>query len=133
MSVIVDTSVWSLALRRNQPVAHPATLTLARAISDGTVVILGATRQEVLSGIRELSAFGRLRDKLQAFPDVPLIASDYERAAEFFNLCRSKGVQGANTDFLICSIACRLECEILTTDKDFNQFALHLPIILAEH
>ena len=46
MSVIVDTSVWSLALRYNRPVAHPATLTLARAVSEGTVVILGAIRQE---------------------------------------------------------------------------------------
>ena len=83
MNFVVDASARALALGRDQPVAHFPTLTRARAISDGTVVILGAIRQEVLSGIRELSTFGRLRDKLQAFPDVQLVASAYERAAEF--------------------------------------------------
>ena len=83
MNVNIDNSVWSLALRRNLLVANHATLTVSCVISDGTVVILDAVRQEVLSGIGELSTFSRLRDKLQAFPDVPLVASAYERAAEF--------------------------------------------------
>ena len=94
--------------------------------------MLGAVRQEVLSGIREMSTFRKLRDRLRAFPDVPLVAADHERAAEFFITCRGKGAQGANTDFLICSLACRLDCRVLTTDKDFHAFAAHLPIVLAE-
>ena len=131
MNVVVDTSVWSLALRRHRSVAHPATLTLARAVSDGRVVMLGAIRQEVLSGIREAATFGRLRERLRAFPDAPLLADDHERAAEFFNTCRGKGIQGANTDFLICAAAHRLGCEILTTDEDFVAFAGHVPVTLA--
>ena len=61
-----------------------------------------------------------------------MLAEDHERAAQFFNRCRSRGVQGANTDFLICSVAVRLDCPILTTDKDFEAFAAHLPIELAD-
>ena len=130
--MLVDTSVWSLALRRRRPVTDAVTSALASSISDGSVVMLGAVRQEVLSGIREEAAYAALRDKLRAFRDLPLLAEDHERAAQFFNRCRSRGVQGANTDFLICSVAVRLDCPILTTDRDFEVFAEHLPIELAD-
>jgi len=47
---------------------------------------------------------------------------NYERAAELFNLCLAKGVQGSNTDFLICAVAERSNCTLFTTDKDFQLF-----------
>ena len=131
MNVVVDTSVWSLALRRNTPNDAIAIVNIPRdLIVDGRVVLLGAIRQEVLSGIRYLEQFIRLRDYLRAFPDLELTAEDYELAAEFFNTCRSNGVQGSNTDFLLCAVAHRRGYSILTTDKDFESFRLHIPVLL---
>ena len=71
-----------------------------------------------------------LRDHLRAFPDVELDPGDYEEAASFFNRCRARGVQGSNTDFLICAAAARRQLGILTTDADFRHFAKLLPIRL---
>lgn len=131
MNVVVDTSVWSLALRRNTPNDAIAIINILRdLIADGRVVVLGVIRQEVLSGIRYTEQFIRLRDYLRAFPDLELMSEDYELAAEFFNTCRSNGVQGSNTDFLLCAVANRLGYSILTTDKDFENFQLHIPVVL---
>jgi hypothetical protein len=131
MNVVVDTSVWSLALRRNtQNGAIPIINILRDLTSDGRVVLLGVIRQEVLYGIRYTEQFIRLRDYLRAFPDIELTSEDYELAAEFFNTCRSNGVQGSNTDFLICAVAHRRGYSILTTDKDFENFRLHIPVVL---
>ncbi len=131
MNVVVDTSVWSLALRRNTPNdALPLINILRDLISDGRVVLLGVIRQEVLSGIRYTEQFVRLRDYLRAFPDLELTTEDYELAAEFFNTCRSNGVQGSNTDFLLCAVAHRRGYSIFTTDKDFENFRLYIPVVL---
>ena len=71
-----------------------------------------------------------MREHLRAFPDVEVTRDDYEQAASFFNACRTKGVQGSNTDFLICAIAARYDLAIFTTDVDFTHFARLLPITL---
>jgi len=126
MSIIVDTSVWSLALRRKiPPDSSPAVTILQNLITDDQVALLGAIRQEILSGIRNFEQFTRLRDYLRAFPDLELMPEDYELAAEFFNICRSKGIQGSNTDFLICAVAHRRSYSILSTDNDFQNFLVH--------
>jgi predicted nucleic acid-binding protein len=131
MSVIVDTSVWSLALRRKTlPNFSPAVTLLQDLITDDQVALLGAIRQEILSGVRSLEQFTRLRDYLRALPDIELIAQDYELAAEFFNICRSHGIQGSNTDFLICAVAHRRSYSILTTDQDFQSFQAYIPVLL---
>ncbi|BAT56663.1 PilT protein-like protein (plasmid) [Nostoc sp. NIES-3756] len=86
MKVIVDTSVWSLALRRNTPQQpSPVVQRLRELIADDQVVLLGAVRQEVLSGIRSSEQFTRLKNSLRAFPDLQLTTEDYELAAEFYN------------------------------------------------
>ncbi len=131
MRVIVDTSIWSLALRRNTPDDAIDIINNFRdLITDGRVVLLGAIRQEILSGIRYLEQFARLRDYLRAFPDLELSIADYELAAEFFNTCRSNGVQGSNTDFLICAASVNHGYSIFTTDKDFENFQTHIHIML---
>jgi len=94
------------------------------------VAIIGPIRQELLSGIRKESQFSRLENHLSAFPDIDLTNEDYVTAAKFFNLCRARGVQGSNTDFLICAVAVRNELTVFTTDKDFPLFTKYLPIIL---
>lgn len=130
MKVLVDTCVWSLALRRGKADAGPEVVELIELIRELRVQLIGPVRQEILSGIKSRGHFAKLRDHLRAFPDLELTSHDYESAAEYFNLCRSKGVQGANTDFLICAVAMRQKIPIFTTDADFTFFQQHLPIKL---
>ncbi len=129
MKVLVDTSVWSLALRR-RAAAHESVDELRRLVGQGRVAILGAIRQELLSGLRDRTVVRRLRDDLRSFADEPLHTDDYERAAEHFNTCWASGVQGSNTDFLLCAVAERRSFPILTTDADFARYATLLPVKL---
>ena len=130
MKVIVDTSVWSLALRRGGRKDSRHVRELRNLIQDYRVQMLGPVRQEILSGIRHASQFNRLKDRLDSFPDLPILTEDYVDAARFFNLCRAKGIQGSNTDFLICAVAVRNKFSIYSTDKDFVSFSKQIPILL---
>jgi predicted nucleic acid-binding protein len=130
MKVIVDTSVWSLALRRGKQSSSAAVQELKNLIHDHRVQMIGPIRQEILSGIRSDSQFKKLKTQLQSFPDLQILTDDYVNAAMYFNRCRSKGIQGSNTDFLICAVAARNEFSIYTTDKDFELFSKHLQIVL---
>jgi predicted nucleic acid-binding protein len=130
MKVIVDTSVWSLALRRDKQESDTTVQELERIIKNHRVQMIGPIRQEVLSGIRSESQFKKLQKHLESFPDLPAITEDYVTAAKYFNLCRSKGIQGSNTDFLICAMANRNKFSIFTTDNDFELFSKHIKIAL---
>ena len=132
MRVLVDTSVWSEALRRAKKVESDIIREFRSLIAEHRVDIIGPIRQELLSGLREAVQFERLEEHLAAFPDLPLTTDDYVTAAKFFNVCRTKGVQGSNTDFLICAVAVRRQLAVYTTDKDVPLFAKHLPIVLHE-
>jgi len=127
MMVLVDTPVWSLALRRKPEhlSAHERHLsqTLAELIREGRVQMLGPIRQELLSGIREEAQFRKLRDYLRAFQEFPLEVVDYEEAAHMNNRCRNRGIAGSAVDFLICAAAHRRSWTILTTDRDFQNYA----------
>ena len=130
MKVIVDTSVWSLALRRSTTIANAETDELKKLIQNQLVVMLGCIRQELLSGIRELTQYETLRERLSAFPNQILNENCYELAAKMFNECRAKGVQGSNTDFLICAAAQLNQHSIYTTDQDFMHYQKILGISL---
>ena len=130
MMILVDTSIWSLALRRHLPTDGPEISEFVELIKESRVQMIGPIRQELLSGIKNEIHFANLRDHLRPFPDMELTTKDYEQAAEFFNLCRGQGIQGSNTDFLICAIAARYKMPIFTTDNDFTLFQSHLPITL---
>jgi predicted nucleic acid-binding protein len=86
MRVVVDTSVWSLALLRRNPKPAAETEALAELFSEGRVVLLGAIRQEIFSGVRDSEQFDRLRAALEPFPDEPVGASDYVDAAKGLSL-----------------------------------------------
>ncbi len=130
MKVIVDTSVWSLALRRSTTAANTETDELKKLIQNQSVVMVGCIRQELLSGIRELAQYEHLRERLSAFPNQVLNESCYELAAKMLNDCRAKGVQGSNTDFLICAAAHLNQLPIYTTDQDFKHYQKILGISL---
>jgi len=128
MKVLVDTSVWSLALRRKEP--SETAQKLADLITASLVVMIGSVRQELLSGISNENVFQRLKTKLGAFDDFPITTREYVTAAEFFNICRRNGIQGSHTDFLICAAAHNNDLRIFTTDDDFTRYAKYLPIRL---
>jgi len=130
MRVLVDTSIWSMALRHSEISDGQEVPELMELIKELRVQLIGPVRQEILSGIRNHSQFTKLRDYLRPFPDLELTTRDFESAAEFHNICRGKGVQGSNTDFLICAVAVRERMPIFTTDVDFSYFQKYLPILL---
>lgn len=130
MKVIADTSIWSLFLRRdNVNQANKAEL-LKQVILEKRVQMLGIIRQELLSGIENKSHFERISEILSGFPDLLAQTEDHLLAAEYFNRCRNKGVQGSPVDFLICAQASRNNLKILTSDKDFENYSKYIPIDL---
>jgi len=129
MSTLVDTTVWSLAYRR-RTASDPRARRLIDLVNRDEAVIIGAVRQELLSGIHDPREYAAVRQRMRAFSDLALNEEHYERAAEFFNHCRSRGVQDSNTDFLICAAAESHGLSIFTADRDFENFAKHLPIRL---
>jgi predicted nucleic acid-binding protein len=127
MRVLVDTSIWSLALRGKQDIK--ITQNLTDLINEGRVAIIGPIRQELLSGIQSEKQFQLLKTKLDAFPDIPLRTEEYIAAAKNYNQCRKKGIQGSHIDFLICAVAQNHKLAIYTADKDF----LHYSKVLSIH
>jgi predicted nucleic acid-binding protein len=130
LKVIVDTSIWSLALRREANEDKQIISQLELLINDFRVQLIGPIRQELLSGIKSEFQFKKLKAYLRSFPDYNIHSEDYELAAEFYNDCRKKGIQGSNTDFLICSIAVNNSWPIFTTDRDYIHFSEIIPIQL---
>jgi predicted nucleic acid-binding protein len=122
VNVVVDTPVWSLALRRAKRVDEAAATELGELIREGRVVMLGPVRQELLSGVKAKGPFELLREHLRSFPDLVLEEEDYEEAASSLNRCRERGIQGSNTDPLICAAALRRDLSIYTTDGDFQHY-----------
>jgi len=130
MKIIIDTCIWSLALRKNETPNNPYVNELKELIQEVRVQLIGSVRQELLSGIKSKKQFNLLRTHLGAFDDLNIEKQDYELAAEYFNTARKKGIQGSNTDFLICAISTRHNMPILTTDKDFSNFQAVFPVKL---
>ncbi len=129
-SVLVDTCVWSLALRSSSSRESTIARQLTQLIDENQVKIIGAIKQELLSGYINKNSYEKLRQKLRYFPNEATLDSDYEAAAEYSNFCRAKGVQGSHTDYLICAVATRCKFKIYTTDKDFTHYAKYLPLSL---
>lgn len=132
MKILVDTSVWSLALRKKTLTEEEKKIVkeLKELIYELRVVVIGPVRQELLSGISDEIKYMNLKDKLKAFDDLPLKVEDYEKAAELFNTCRRNGIQGSQIDFLICAAALNNKISIFTTDKDFENYKKFINIKL---
>ena len=130
MKVLIDTPIWSYALRSRKKEYQSEIEQLESLIKDQRALIIGLIRQEVLSGYSDFKKFITLKEKLSYLENAPIQDSDYESAAELCNQCRKKGIQGSHIDFFICTVAIRLEVPIFTTDKDFLQYKKILPLKL---
>lgn len=134
MRVLVDTPIWSFALRRRADRLPAEARLHAREwttlVREKRVLLLGPIRQEVLSGIRDQATFERLRIQLRAFEDEVLATEDFEEGARCGNRCRAAGIAGSTVDDLICAAALRRGVPIYTTDHEIVHYARHLPIEL---
>lgn len=130
MKVLVDTPIWSNALRYQNKKYQSEVETLTALIKDQRAILIGPIRQEILSGYSDLKKYRILGEKLSYFENTPVIDSDYELAAEFSNQCRKDGIQGSHIDFLICAVANRLHAPIFTNDKDFVHYQKMISIKL---
>ena len=134
MNVLVDTPVWSLALRRKPRDRNSRELAvvelLAGLVGQGQAQMIGAVRQELLSGIREEAQFLRLRTALRSYDDTAIDTADHEEAARMSNTCRRSGIAGSAIDFLLCAVTARRRWTIFTTDGDFKRYTRVLAVRL---
>ena len=132
MNVLIDTSVWSLALRRkNESLSTNERFLVAELselIREGRARMIGLVRQELLSGIKATEQYEKLRLHLRSFPDEVVDTSDYEEAAKAGNRCRAKGAVVSIVDILLCAVANKRLWTIFTTDRDFSNYAKVLPL-----
>jgi len=124
LSLFVDTSVWSLALRRDAPAATLEVLALVRSIeASETILTTGLVLQELLQGFSGPKARTQILDRFSA---VPLVAPDREyhiAAAELRNHCRRAGIQIGTIDAVLAQLCLRHDLTMLSTDKDFGHVA----------
>lgn len=131
MSTVVDTSVWSLFLRRGDYRQYPQARKLDLMLrQQQPVLLLGIVLQEVLQGVRDVSRFEKLREHLAEFTMLALGEDDYIAAATLWNLCRSNGVQASTVDCQIAAACIRHDCALLTGDKDFEHISRFCPLQL---
>ncbi len=126
MKLLVDASVWSLALHRKNtaslsPEEQKLKAQLVQAIQDGRVAMIGLLRQEILSGIKDKAQFDRVKAGLDPYLDEPINTADHEYAARVYNECRSQGVAAGTVDILLCTVAVRRGCEVLSADGGLNR------------
>lgn len=131
MKYLIDTSVWSQALRREHHRETEEVNKLEILLKEGErVFVAGVILQEILQGVRKSEQFRQIQESLSFFPILETTREDHVFAAELYNLCRTKGVQASTIDFLIASLAIRNKCLLLTSDKDFQHIAKHTELKL---
>jgi predicted nucleic acid-binding protein len=132
VSLLVDTSVWSLALRRSPAADTAATRALKAALQSGELVLTtGIVVQELLQGFKGPAARDRIRRDLSLLPRVVPRWEDHLAAADLRNNCRRKGVTIGTIDALIAAVCIGNDLRLLTADRDFERIARLSPLQLA--
>ena len=120
MTLLVDTSVWSLALRRDQDAAVPQVKALRDALEgDELIVTTGLVLQELLQGFAGPRARKAIIERFASLPLLSPDRQDHIEAAELRNRCRRVGVQVGTIDALLAQLCIRHDLTLLTTDNDF--------------
>lgn len=126
---MVDTSVWSLALRRDPPLVLPQVAVLRQALeSEAIVVTTGLVLQELLQGFTGPRARKDIIEHFRALPMITPSREDHIEAAELRNTCRRAGVQMGTIDALLALLCIHHGLTLLTTDRDFSHAARHCPL-----
>ena len=129
MNFLVDTSVWSLALRRSEPGAEREVARLREALfARESIYTMGLILQELLQGFGGPRQRDAILHRFSALPTITPDRDDHVEAAEVRNRCRRNGVQIGTIDALLAQLAIRHELILLTTDQDFRHAAAHVPL-----
>jgi predicted nucleic acid-binding protein len=129
VTLLVDTSVWSLALRRDAPASSPEVLALADALAGTDVVVTtGLVLQELLQGFTGPKAGAAIIERFGALALLQPDRQDHIAAAELRNVCRRAGVQLGTVDALIAQLCIHHDLVLLTTDQDFMHAVKHCPL-----
>lgn len=131
MNLLVDTSVWSLALRRDGEPSEPAVGYLVRALAEGdSIFTTGLILQELLQGFRGPKARESILERFKPLPLLVPERRDHVAAAELRNRCRRRGLQVGTIDALLAALAIRHQLRLLTSDRDFDRIAAVEPLEL---
>jgi predicted nucleic acid-binding protein len=131
LSLLVDTSVWSLALRRDGPSSAPQVIALAEAIANGEPILTtGLVLQELLQGFSGPKARQQILDRFSALPLLIPDRADHVEAAALRNTCRRHGVQIGTIDALLAQLCIRHSLSMLSSDRDFQAVANHCALRL---
>ena len=131
MSLFVDTSVWSLALRRDRPRGVPEVETLTRALEGAAqVTTTGLVLQELLQGFRGARAREQIVERFAVLPLIVPDRDDHVAAADLRTSCRQRGMQVGTIDALLAQLCIRHELTMVTTAADFARSATHHPLYL---
>lgn len=126
MTLLVDTSVWSLALRRDAASTDPHVAALKEALLGTDVVVTtGIALQELLQGFSGARARTQIIDTFGALALVQPDREDHIAAADLRNACRRAGVQLGTVDALIAQLCIRHGMTLLSADRDFLHAAKH--------
>ncbi|MDH4083760.1 MAG: PIN domain-containing protein [Nitrospira sp.] len=132
MNLVVDTSVWSLVLRRPRvdDANIPVQMFRAHLESNNRLFLIGNVLQELLDGLRSPKQLDRLVQLLEPFPLLELDRSTYMAAAKLRTTCRTRGVLAGPIDFLIAAACCQHGYPLLTADQDFSRIAKHCDLVV---
>jgi len=131
LKLLVDTSVWSLAMRRDQSDGHPSVEFLADALRhEGSIFTTGLILQEILQGFSGPKARKQILDRFTPLPMIVPQREDHTAAADLRNDCRRRGVQIGTIDALLARLCIRHELVMLSTDRDFEFLATIAPLRL---
>ena len=126
MTLLVDTSVWSLALRRDPGSTEPEVQRLKDALLGGDVVVTtGLVLQELLQGFSGPKARAQIIERFAALPLLQPDREDHVLAAELQNTCRRAGIQVGTIDALLAQLCIRHDLTLLSTDRDFSLASRH--------
>ena len=129
MAFFVDTTVWSLALRRDVVVDVPEVRVLKEALTEGgQIVTTGLVLQELLQGFTGPKAKADIIDRFAAIPLIAPDRVDHIAAAELRNTCRRAGVQVGTVDAILAQLCIRHKLSLLSTDGDFRNMARHIEL-----
>jgi predicted nucleic acid-binding protein len=129
VSLFVDTSVWSLALRRDAPELSPEVVALRDAITaEDTIVTTGLVLQELLQGFAGPKARTQILERFSAVPLLVPDRNDHIEAATLRNACRRAGIQVGTIDALIAQLCVRHSLTLLSADQDFENIARNTPL-----
>ena len=133
MNLFVDTSVWSLALRRHEASDQPTVRRLRDALGGGNgVFTTGLVLQELLQGFQGPKARDAIVDRFAALPLLIPDRTDHVEAAELRNACRRSGIQVGTIDVLLAQLCVRHDLVMLSTDRDFSLMAPHVRLTIWE-